>query len=322
MKPLKRKEIKSSVKQVCSENKRYSLLLLFLILVDLQFGFFRGTIISENLDLKSQQSSIRMSSALYFIHGYAGDNQDFTDMVQYLNQTNFLRHYPTGNPYFFDYFAKYNKSGLTRHETHFVVNGISAYATDFYHSLQSTHDVYTRIDIIAHSLGGIIVREMLRLFHSELEKSKIIISRIITLGTPHLGTKLANHPLKEPVEVFAGDKWDTPIIDSLTPECDFINRLNDPTLDYMNNVNWYFVGGISLDPICYLGKRLVFDGLNCDGFVDWRSALAMKLDIKNCLRLVVEKTHHNLYHDPKQEIYQYIHDWIKPDFRVMEPQLL
>ena len=316
MKKRATKKIKSSVKRFCLENKRFSLFFLLLFFLDMRLGILNDQLFLNNLNTDPIQTTTRVPSVLYFVHGYASDNQIFNDMIQYLNQTNFFYQYTTSQPYFFDYFEKYNKSGYSRFETHFITDGISAYATDFFQSIQSNHNSLTRVDIIAHSLGGIIVREMLRLFHSQLMKNKIIINRVITLGTPHLGSKLANHPLKDTVELFAGDEWDTPIIDSLIPNSDFIRQLNFPTADYMSNINWYFVGGISLDPFCYLAKKFVFNGLDCDGFVDWRSALAMELEVDSCLRLVVMKSHHTLYNDPKQEIYECVLDWFKPNFRL------
>ncbi len=317
MKEINYKKTKLSIQKLFSQNKRYSLFLLFLILVDMQFGMLNEDFIIKKMDSDLHYSTMRLSSALYFVHGYKGNNQDFSDMIRYLNQTSFFQQYSTPKPYFFSYFQKYDSKGLSWYETHFIFNGITVFATDFFQYILSNHNNFTKIDIIAHSLGGIIVREMARLFKSELENRMIYIENVITLGTPHLGTKLATHPLKNSIEIFTGDEWNTPIIESISPSSAFISRLNAKADEYMSDINWYFVAGVSIDPISYLGTKLVFNGKNCDGFVDWKSALAMGLDIGNCTRLVVEKTHHHLRCDPHQEIYHYITEWIRPDFRIM-----
>ena len=55
--------------------------------------------------------------------------------------------------------------------------GVSTFATDFYEKLINTYPAGTQIDIVAHSLGGLITREMLRLHRSQLENSGIMFGR-------------------------------------------------------------------------------------------------------------------------------------------------
>lgn len=57
----------------------------------------------------------------------------------------------------------------------------------------------TRIILVGHSMGGLVCRAYLRSFGTER------IARVITIGTPHTGTALANHGIGKNVQQMAID---------------------------------------------------------------------------------------------------------------------
>jgi pimeloyl-ACP methyl ester carboxylesterase len=242
-----------------------------------------------------------LGSYVYFVHGYYATNSYFDDMISFLNDSGYFQA-DTDNkitPVYFDYFEKYIKLNMTRKKVHFIEGGISTYANDFFELLYRTHNSPAELVIIAHSLGGIITREMLRNHRVQLEELGIQIVRIITLASPHLGTELTTNPIIESALNLVGSSWDTPVGRSLAPGSEFIKRLNENASNYMNNIDWYFV------------QEFIYNGIPCDGFVDWKSALAIGLNVEPAVRLVLPKDHYQLIHDPKnQESYQYIHKWL------------
>ena len=49
------------------------------------------------------------------------------------------------------------------------------------------HEVPPKVNIIAHSMGGLIVREAVQVNYGSKEKAEEVINKIVTLGTPHQG---------------------------------------------------------------------------------------------------------------------------------------
>ncbi|MFW9904816.1 MAG: lipase family alpha/beta hydrolase [Candidatus Thorarchaeota archaeon] len=251
-------------------------------------------------------------SHVYFVHGYNGNNSQFCDMIEYLNKTHFFDRCSDEEiyPLFFNYYEKYHNLGMTKTEIHNIKGGISTYAKDFYQQLCETHD-NASIDVVAHSLGGLIVREMLRNHRKELERSGITVLRVITLGTPHLGTELINHPLTEQILTFCGCNGETLIEKSLAPDSVFLSHLNGNTTNYMEDIDWYFVAGVSLHPLAFSVQELIFNGVPCDGLVDCESALGIGLDYEPVNRVILQKDHQQLIYDPQnQESYECIDEWL------------
>ncbi|WP_455463873.1 esterase/lipase family protein, partial [Candidatus Hodarchaeum mangrovi] len=219
-------------------NKNAVLLLLLIISVytwDSQQSKLLLELSTEENFLPDSQSipHKRVSSCIYFVHGYGATNSQFSDMINFLNNTGFFRRYTIPLPLFFDYLEKYRIINLTEEEIHRLDGGITTYATDFYDKLVKEHSKGAQVDIIAHSLGGLIIRELLRVYRDDLEKKGIRFNRIVTLGTPHLGSILAQHPLKETIMIFTDTVWDTPIIESVKANSSFIVELNTHAIDYM-----------------------------------------------------------------------------------------
>ncbi|HUP61501.1 MAG TPA: hypothetical protein VNA69_13895 [Thermoanaerobaculia bacterium] len=52
---------------------------------------------------------------------------------------------------------------------------------------QIKHESVPKVNIIAHSMGGLIVREAVQMKYRSKEKAEELINKIVTLGTPHRG---------------------------------------------------------------------------------------------------------------------------------------
>ncbi|MFX0183081.1 MAG: esterase/lipase family protein [Candidatus Hodarchaeota archaeon] len=294
--------------RILNRNKVYGVFLLPLFLIRMFLAIPCSYTISY-----VGEGICAQGSYIYFVHGYYATNSYFDDMIKFLNDSGYFQADTDHRimPAYFDYFDKYIKLNMTRKKVHFIEGGISTYANDFFELLSRTHNSPTELVIIAHSLGGIITREMLRNHHVQLEELGIQVIRVITLASPHLGTELATNPIIEAALNLMGSSWDTPVGRSLSPGSEFIRRLNENANSYMNHIDWYFVAGVSLDLVSLLGQEFIYNGIPCDGFVDWKSALAIGLNVEPAVRLVLPKDHYQLIHDPKnQESYQYICKWL------------
>ncbi|MFX1283129.1 MAG: esterase/lipase family protein [Promethearchaeota archaeon] len=299
--------------RIISQNKKILFIFLpffvinvwfFVLLYTLSKVPFYSLTLGLNTDL--------IASHVYFVHGFNGDDSQFHDLIRYLNSTSLFRCNSVRNvtPLYFNYYTKYYNLCMTKEEIHNIKGGISTYAKDFYEQLRVTHKTPTQIDIVAHSLGGLITREMLRIYRTELEKQGIQVLRVITLGTPHLGTEISNHPLAEQILYFFGYHGTT-IERSVTPGSAFLSRLNQNSSSYMEDIAWYFVAGVSLHPLVVLVQETIFDGVPCDGLVDCESALALGLPFEPINRIIIQKDHDQLLWDPQnQESYKYINKWL------------
>lgn len=243
----------------------------------------------------------RSSSSLYFVHGYGAENTQFFDMIEFLSSYKLLQRYSNTDPFFFDYLEKYLGENLSINEIHNIKGGISQYAEDFFNQLCETHKVPSQIDIVAHSLGGLIVRELIRVHRTDLESIGISFRTVITLGSPHLGSVLVVHPLKETLILFTDHGWDTKVIDMVEPQSEFLTTLNTHPEEYMSDIEWHFIAGVSLGLIETLGQRMIFSGSSCDGFVPLNSALGYDLEEQTKVsisRIILQKDHYGLIYDP------------------------
>jgi pimeloyl-ACP methyl ester carboxylesterase len=214
-----------------------------------------------------------LESYVYFLHGYFGDNSDFSYMKAYLEESLYLRYHSDCIKYY-SYFEDY--PGIPENLVHYVPGGVSTFSENFYNRLISDHSEGTQIDIVAHSLGGMITREMLRLHRTDLETEGIEIGRVITLGTPHYGTQMACANLGAIgitvlLSLF-GDMWLSPVFLQMHPSSCFITDLNSDPESYMSGIEWYSIGGYD----ALVGNLLyiygILDGPN-DLLVTMNSAL-------------------------------------------------
>jgi hypothetical protein len=115
---------------------------------------------------------------------------------------------------------------------------IHEFAKDFLLELEAErrNDTSRRILFIAHSLGGIIVKEMLRQsyshlnFHIELRRNiATCTSGIIFFGTPHAGTDPTGwrRTIVESIARVAGISWNNAVAGSLLPSSERLIELRN-----------------------------------------------------------------------------------------------
>ena len=279
-----------------------------------------------SIDLASFATQINgndpINTHVYFVHGYNGKNSQFDDLVFYLLSKNLLDRYASYR--YFDYFERGQSEGLSNHEIHEKYN-ISDYAYDFSVKLANEHQSETQIDIVAHSLGGLITREMLRLYREQLQNQGIEIGRIITLGTPHTGIQLTKIPLLEIINAFSGNGWYSPILDSINPRSSFLQTLNTNPENYSEGIEWYTVAGICNHPIAIFTQGLL-GGVH-DGLIEYRSASAefklsnifspisiqVELPLFTRTKVILDGVGHDqLINDPhRQSSYPYLDEWLQ-----------
>ncbi|MFX1484571.1 MAG: esterase/lipase family protein [Promethearchaeota archaeon] len=192
---------------------------------------------------------------LYFVHGYWGTDDSFSLLRDYLRDFEFFKtDYDENNVKYFDYFAYYGATNESEKNNVHWQYSISDFANNFYNELLGL-PAGSQVNIIGHSLGGIITREMLRLHRTDLDAAEISIGKAITLGTPHQGTKLAD-PLNNWANIlsliggylFTGHLWPSPVFWSVTPLSLFMLTLNWDPMSYSSDIEWYTISGYDAIP--------------------------------------------------------------------------
>jgi hypothetical protein len=97
------------------------------------------------------------------------------------------------------------------------------------------NDPRRRILFIAHSLGGIIVKELLRQsyshlnFHVELRNIATCTSGVIFFGTPHAGADPTGwrRTIVESIARVAGVSWNKAVVDGLLPSSERLTELRN-----------------------------------------------------------------------------------------------
>jgi pimeloyl-ACP methyl ester carboxylesterase len=130
---------------------------------------------------------------LYFVHGYWGTDADFELLYDYFRfeQNLFETDYDVDNVRYFDYFEYYSADSLLEMDAVHWAHSTSEFADNLFNELLGLPSD-SQVTIIAHSMGGLITREMLRLHRDNLDSAGISLGKVITLGTPQTGTWLAN----------------------------------------------------------------------------------------------------------------------------------
>ncbi|MHA1882732.1 MAG: esterase/lipase family protein [Candidatus Thorarchaeota archaeon] len=191
-----------------------------------------------------------LGSYVYFVHGYLGDNDEFSDMITTLTEDWNLNTNYDGYEYF-DYLADYADSDEA-HEA-----SIEEFAENFKDFLISNHPAGTQIDIVAHSMGGLITRQMLMEEGNTLESNGIEVKRVVTLATPHQGTLLAQPGLASIyvffVDAIFGSSWASDVFAQMAPSTDFMTTLNDDPESYSDGIDWLTVSAID-----YIGGLIVY----------------------------------------------------------------
>lgn len=202
-----------------------------------------------------------LSRVVYFVHGYFGESEEFNNMKDYLDGNQlFGANHPYDSYHYFSYFEAFGISPsdiLMKNLLHQVTT-ISDYANIFAAVLLQNHTPGTQVNIVAHSLGGIITRQMLLQNRTQLEAAGIDFGTIITFGTPHLGTFLANEDnLLAYYLTLLGlfpnlQYWPSPVFYSVYPGSDFMNNLNDDPESYSDGIRWFTAAGHDAIPSALL----------------------------------------------------------------------
>lgn len=212
-------------------------------------------------------------SYLLYIHGYYGSTIQFSELEEYLFEVNLEGNRRLNGDYIrSDYFSYFNHPDLPNgpsasdeekvifHNSHTISN----FADRLYLFIRDNYPDGSQIDLVAHSLGGLIIREMLRIHEIDLIYQKFVIGRIVTLATPHEGTEYAYH---------TEGIWDTQIADQFAPDSLFMTQLNDfQWPDYHANVKWYAMGGVDDGFVAKLAATLYFGFCGNDCMVPIDSA--------------------------------------------------
>ncbi len=218
----------------------------------------RTSIDGERVITAQMELRYPLDNFVYFVHGYFGSNPDMYEMRTWLSDQGYLDSY--SEPELFSYFDAYNAiSEAEKDQVHWNYD-ITDFATDFANQILSDIPFGSHVSIVTHSMGGLITREMLRLYRNSLETQEIIFDRVITLGTPHSGTWFAN-PLNIWNDIISlinyldsEELWPSPVFWSMIPGSSFILSLNND-LSYMDNIHLLTL--TAGDPIKGIGASLL-----------------------------------------------------------------
>jgi hypothetical protein len=129
--------------------------------------------------ISDAQASMRnpLGSFVYFVHGFHGSNDQFGSLISQLEDWETFGEFGEYDGYgFFDYFDDYCSHSAAHSAS------IEEFADNFRNQLINDHPPGTQIDIVAHSLGGLIARQMLMTSRQTLASYGVEVARVITLG--------------------------------------------------------------------------------------------------------------------------------------------
>ncbi|MHA1228766.1 MAG: esterase/lipase family protein [Candidatus Hodarchaeales archaeon] len=128
-------------------------------------------------------------------------------------------------------------------------------------SLLEDYSSPVTVDFYAHSMGGLVVRAMIRYLFS-YKSQRFNVNRIILLGTPNHGTRLAQGFINVPTDILltglnlaleiprggiTREDWN--ILKSqfiqMIPGSKFLYDLNKPLLKHELDINWITVRGLN-----------------------------------------------------------------------------
>ncbi len=133
------------------------------------------------------------STPILLIHGIVDNHSIFTVLERALRRRGFR------NLFWFDYGLRTRDVRRTANDLGIAIERLT------------TSSGYERIHIIGHSLGGLIARYYVQRLHGDQ-----FVHTLITLGTPHSGTRLAH----------AG--WVLPLVRQLNPGSELFAELAEP----------------------------------------------------------------------------------------------
>ena len=192
-----------------------------------------------------------LESVLYFVHGYHGNTSQWNNMYDYL-----LAEGEFGN---YDSIKRFDYADYWMNENpEWDIDDVHTYCTITDLAMGFVFDIMdsnfapgTQIDIVSHSMGGLITRELLRVYRSDLQYyHDVDFGRVITLGTPHEGTNLAEGSIPSVLLLILmsmwGPNWDSLLLNTMAPGSSFLTTLNANPSDYSNDIMWTTIAGLDL----------------------------------------------------------------------------
>lgn len=163
-------------------------------------------------------ATVDRSKPILFVHGYdfwggAGSDCDATwaDMVKTLQSWGWTSKLILRLSYYYgDTHCDHNIDQHGSHDKHQPgghranSSGVMSHTQDApiehlaYHLAWTIYDHFTKngqsVELVGHSMGGLIIREMLLAYQLKDPDypPKLLVQDVVTLGTPHAGTSLAN----------------------------------------------------------------------------------------------------------------------------------
>ena len=197
-----------------------------------------------------------------FVHGMSGSARDFEALVQQLDRSRFkpwFYYYPTG--------GDLNQMAKLFHDI--FLSG----------DIISTNELMS-IVIVAHSMGGLVVREALNLW--DLDNSQFPAIEFISLATPFGGHPLAR--VSGDTSLLILPSWR-----NLNPDNEFIQQLYRHPLP--DHVRHHLLYAFNNDDRIKLGE-------NSDGVVPLSSQLHARAQQQSSRQLGLNATHTSILADP------------------------
>ena len=257
------------------------------------------------------------------IHGFAGKKEFMKEIEQCLNENPFNEVYDE----IFNLSYYNSKHGLDFSHPYDlrttiydpdIPQNLSQY---FYHLILSAIKTYktpVSIDVFAHSMGGIVTRAMIKYILSKKEK-KFEIKRVIMMGTPNHGTRLAQKFINIPTDIFLTglnillelprggvDITDLEVLNSqfmqMIPKSKFLKELNGPLNEIEKSIKWVTIRGLNSSGLLeaiwqpflfrkvWLNRKFPFINIGMipnDSVVD-----AASVPLKHAKNLTVPKANH------------------------------
>jgi len=170
-----------------------------------------------------------------FIHGISGSPRFFREIIANLDRNRYqpwLAYYPSG----------------------IKIDAVANYFLNLLNELDARHD-FKQLQIIAHSMGGLVGRSLINLY--SIEKDDFHIERIITISTPFSGHRAASMGLKYAPTII-------PVWNDVAPGSNFLNELFRKPLP--DNLSHYLL-------FSFEGSSRFTGGSNNDGVVSIASEL-------------------------------------------------
>jgi hypothetical protein len=166
--------------------KEQKYLILIITLFTVSFGLYPVLATARPIidDPPSPPPPPPLVRTLICVHGYLGDSSAFNTLK---NRANIKGYYD--NIIAIDYYNTH--SG---YETEFKdvtcwtsLNDVSVQLKNYIVNKHNSGQIGYKVDIVCHSMGGLIVRHMIKNFYPAIKSAGVTIYHVATIGTPNHG---------------------------------------------------------------------------------------------------------------------------------------